>query len=115
MNKDLGYHLQQFENIKFDVNEDKKEVTFAGTTKDGRLKLTRSVAKGLDIFNDTIGKLTCVLKALDKDIECVQKYVERESGWHFELGSKHAPIKWTSGTLDATKATIVGQSVKGYY
>lgn len=79
LNKDLGFHLQQFNSIKFDVDESKKEITFAGTTKDGKLKLTKSVARLGDKFEVVIGKLICVLKALDQDVKFIDRYIEKDS------------------------------------
>jgi len=62
LNKDLGYSLEQFTQIKFDINENKKEITFTGVTKDGKLKLTKSVARSGDKFELVIGKLIAVKK-----------------------------------------------------
>lgn len=78
LNNDLGFHLRQFNSFKFDVNKGKREVTFAGTTKNGQIKLSKAVAHHDDKFDITIGKLVAVLKALKQDVSFIDKYIERE-------------------------------------
>ena len=78
LNKDLGYSLEQFNQIKFDVNENKKEITFTGVTKDGKLKLTKSVARSGDKFELVIGKLIAVKKALGEDVKHIERFIDNE-------------------------------------
>jgi len=78
LNKDLGYSLEQFNQIKFDVNENKKEITFTGVTKDGKLKLTKSVARSGDKFESVIGKLVAVKKALGEDTKHIERFIDNE-------------------------------------
>lgn len=78
LNKDLGYSLEQFTQIKFDINENKKEITFTGVTKDDKLKLTKSVARSGDKFELVIGKLIAVKKALGEDIKHIERFIDNE-------------------------------------
>ena len=78
LNKDLGYSLEQFTQIKFDINENKKEITFTGVTKDGKLKLTKSVARSGDKFELVIGKLIAVKKALGEDVKHIERFIDNE-------------------------------------
>lgn len=78
LNNDLGFCLQKFDTFKFDVNEDKGEVTFSGLTKSGELKLTNSKARSGDKFEDVIGKLIAVKKAIGGDVEYIERFVESE-------------------------------------
>ncbi|MBM7598259.1 hypothetical protein JOC34_000616 [Virgibacillus halotolerans] len=52
-------------------------MTFTGVTKAGKLKLTKSIARSGDKFEPVIGKLICVKKALNEDVEYIDKFVER--------------------------------------
>ncbi|PAV30294.1 hypothetical protein CIL05_07440 [Virgibacillus profundi] len=78
LNKDLGFCLKQFVQFKFDVNEGKGEVTFSGLTKSGELKLTKSAVRHGDKFEDVIGKLICVKRAIGEDVEYLERYIEGE-------------------------------------
>ncbi|WP_405101725.1 hypothetical protein [Oceanobacillus sp. FSL H7-0719] len=85
LNKELGHLLgNNFNQIKFEVNKSKKEITFTGVTKEGKLKLGKSTARSGDKFEEVIGKLIAVKAVLGMDIKDVEKYIESDNldtGW----------------------------------
>lgn len=78
LNKDLRYSLTKFDQIKFDANDSKKEVTFTGVTKDGKLRLAKSVARHGDKFELVIGKLIAVKKSLNENVGYIEEFIESE-------------------------------------
>lgn len=76
--KDLSFHLQNFEAIKLKVNKKEGKVVFSGML-DGQIKIGESVCSSSDIFNETIGKLVAVKKALSLDTKDVIEHVERKA------------------------------------
>jgi len=74
--KELSKGLQQFEQIKFQVNKGRKEVVFAGVRGDGQLKLTKSKCTDSDVFEESIGKLIAVKRALGEDTKKVEELIE---------------------------------------
>lgn len=88
LNKELGYCLSAyFKEFKFDVNKKKGEVIFAGVGKDNRLKLSKAICSDGDAFEEVIGKLIAVKRALDEDVECLEKYIEKNT---FTMGTIEA-------------------------
>ncbi len=77
--KELSKGLQQFEQIKFQVNKNRKEVVFAGVRGDGQLKLTKAKCSHGDKFEESIGKLIAVKRALGEDTKKVEELVESKS------------------------------------
>lgn len=102
LNKDLGFHLQRFDNVKFEINRGKKEVTFAGVTKDGNLKLTKSKARSGDKFEETIGKLICVLRALSQDTSHLEKYIEQDYSGGITLRFDERAIRDVERVMEAS-------------
>src|SRR5690606_3197336 len=96
--------LQKFSQVKFDVNREKKEVTFTGLTKDGELKLSKSIARRGDEFEEVIGKLICVRKALGEDIRYIDKYVESNGDYY--LGTTGAIMNLENGKFVLRDASI---------
>jgi len=78
IDKELSKGLQQFEQIKFQVNKNRKEVVFAGIRGDGQLKLTKAKCSHRDKFEKSIGKLIAVKRALGEDTKKVEELVENE-------------------------------------
>jgi len=76
--KELSKGLQQFEQIKFQVNKCRKEVVFAGIRGDCQLKLTKSKCADSDVFEESIGKLIAVKRALDESTKKVEELVENK-------------------------------------
>lgn len=75
--RELGYKLRQFKSISFRVDKKRREITFAGyLEKSNKVKLAISRCNTTDKFEESIGKLIAVKKALGEDIENVVKLVE---------------------------------------
>ncbi len=84
--KELSKGLQQFEQIKFQVNKGRKEVVFAGVRGDGQLKLTKSKCTDSDVFEESIGKLIAVKRALGEDTKKVEELIESKKTywWNYQ-------------------------------
>ena len=95
LTSDLSHHLQKFETIKFKVSKKEGKVLFTGVI-DGQIKIGESVCAKEDVFNEVIGKLIAVKKALGLDISDVVEHVERN--------------KWLFNAIDL--ASIVDQTNK---
>jgi hypothetical protein len=73
----LSIKLKAFENVSFKVDKKKGEVLFAGYLKEqSKTKIGKSVCAKEDKFEEVIGKLIAVKKALGEDVEDVIKLVE---------------------------------------
>lgn len=72
---DLSFHLQSFKSVKFKVNKKEGKVVFSGLIGD-QIKIGESVCSTNDVFNETIGKLVAVKKALGLDTKDVIEHVE---------------------------------------
>lgn len=77
LKKDLSYKLSKFTDKKFKINKKDKEVIFTGVI-DGKLVVGKSICAKDDKYEDVIGKLIAVKKALNEDITDVVKLVERK-------------------------------------
>lgn len=87
---ELSRELQQFDQVKFEADKDKRIVVFSGITQTGKLKMAIAKCSVFDVFNKDIGKLIAVRRALKKDIDDVVKLVEED-----------VLIRVTSGTIHA--------------
>lgn len=81
--KELAFKLSKFSDVKFRINKKDKDVTFAGLYNDNKVKLGIAKCSYGDKFNQDIGKLIAVKKALGESIDDIEKLVEKES---FNLG-----------------------------
>ncbi|MBX0320231.1 hypothetical protein [Shouchella clausii] len=95
---DLSYQLSQFDSFKFKINKKQKEILFTGVLPDGEIVIGQSKLQQGDAWNETIGKLIAVLKALKlKDkVEEVMEYVE--SKFIFE-GHSHSGLYTLNGSI----------------
>ncbi|GIN22501.1 hypothetical protein J1TS3_36350 [Siminovitchia fordii] len=94
LGEELSKKLQEFDQIKFDINKDSKEIIFSGLHKaKGKLMIGKSVCHHGDKYEPVIGKLIAVKNALNESVEDVVKLVENKG-------------YITIGTLDASKIYI---------
>lgn len=93
---ELSRELQQFDQVKFEVDENKRVVVFSGVTQTGKLKMAIAKCGIFDVFNKDIGKLIAVRRALRKDINDVVKLVEDET-----------PTRITSGTISTDSLSFI--------
>jgi len=89
----LSEGLQQFEQIKFQVNKWHKEVVFAGVRGDGQLKLTKSKCADSDVFEESIGKLIAVKRALGEDTKKVEELVESKYNTTINISNPNGASK----------------------
>ncbi|MFS0643847.1 hypothetical protein [Siminovitchia sp. 179-K 8D1 HS] len=79
LGEELSKKLQKFDQIKFDINKDVKEIIFTGLHKTkGKLMIGKSVCQRGDKYEPVIGKLIAVKKALNENVEDVVKLVESD-------------------------------------
>lgn len=82
VNKELGYKLQQFNSFNFKVNKKNREIMFAGYLEsDNKVKMSISKCKPKDKWEESIGKLIAVKKALGEDISEIVELVEVEKSF----------------------------------
>lgn len=73
----LSIKLNAFENFSFKVDKKNREILFAGYSKEHeKTKISKSVCDSNDKFEEVIGKLIAVKKALGEDVKDVVDLVE---------------------------------------
>ncbi len=103
LEKELSYKLQGFTHIKFSVNKKEKTVFFSGMQKEtNKLLIGTSKCAGDDIFEQVIGKLIAVKKALKEDNGDIVELVEEHSN------------RWVGGTIDADNVYVKGAYTRKY-
>lgn len=93
---ELSRELQQFDQVKFEVDKDRGIVVFSGIAQTGELKMAIAKCSVFDVFDKDIGKLIAVRRALKKDIDDVVKLVEEE-----------VSIRITSGTISTDSLSFI--------
>lgn len=93
---ELSRELQQFDQVKFEVDKDRGIVVFSGIAQTGKLKMAIAKCSVFDVFDKDIGKLIAVRRALKKDIDDVVKLVEDET-----------PTRITSGTISTDGLSFI--------
>ncbi|PAD70536.1 hypothetical protein CHH83_01675 [Bacillus sp. 7586-K] len=86
LKKDLSYKLSKFTDKKFKINKKAKEIIFTGVI-DGKLVVGKSVCVKDDIYEEVIGKLIAVKKALNEDISEVVKLVEKVYLYEWDMSN----------------------------
>lgn len=92
---DLSFHLKKFDTIKFKLDKKQGRVLFTGVL-DGQIKIGESVCSSEDVFNEVIGKLISVKKALGLNINDVIEHVEN---------------KWATGGIVTFNTTINAKAI----
>ncbi|MCM3109863.1 hypothetical protein [Lederbergia lenta] len=87
--EELSSKLQEFKYIKFKVDKKGKRVLFTGlhSVKE-ELLIGESDCRSNDKFEDVIGKLISVKKALNEDVEAVVNLVEESGAAHLYIDGK---------------------------
>lgn len=73
--RELSSELQNFCDVKFKIDKDKRIVVFAGLTNSGQLKLGIAKCSYEDVFEVDIGKLIAVRRALNKNIDDISNFL----------------------------------------
>jgi len=100
--KDLSYYLSKFTDKKFKINKKDKEVIFTGVV-DGKLVVGKSVCAKNDKYEEIIGKLIAVKKALSEEVDDVIKLVETEQ----QITIKYGSINWDQITIASNQLAEV--------
>ncbi|MCA1021490.1 hypothetical protein [Halobacillus litoralis] len=74
--RELAFRLSKFTQVKFNVRKKERVIVFAGLHETGDLKLAISKQVSSDQWDENIGKLIAVKRALKEDISDVVELVE---------------------------------------